>query len=719
MSSAARQFELEVVPKKPRLGFVGLGWIGRNRLESVAQTGLAEIAALHDVHSDAASEAQKISADAAVCSAFEELLRQDLDGVVIATPNRFHAEQAIAALDRGVSVFCQKPLARNAQETQSILDAAQRANCLLGVDLSYSAMPAMQTISSLVESDALGKIFAIDVKFHNGYGPDKPWFYDFELSGGGCVLDLGSHLIELALRPLGYPNITRVQSSLFSNGALLPRSSRKTEDYGVATIETSVDTVINLSCSWNLNVGCDADIQVAFYGTKGGAALRNVAGSFYDFTAQRFDRTQTETLTKPEDSKWQWGGLATIEWVKRLAADERFDPHADRFWQWPKLSTGFTRAMNSRVKRILMTADTVGGVWTYALELARSLQPYDVEVLLATMGPPLSAAQQDDARNIENLNVFKSNYKLEWMPECWADVKRAGDWLLHLEKRLKPDLVHLNNYAHASLPWNRPTLVVGHSCVFSWWQSVHGDTPPAEWQRYKDEVTRGLHAADLVVAPSDAMLRALHSHYGAIANARVIHNGRNPACFKPGAKQPLVLSAGRLWDAAKNIDCVAEIAPELPWPVFIAGSFESPQESTQQNSLSKECRWLGSLSESELRPWFASASIYALPALYEPFGYTPLEAALSGCTLVLGDIESLREVWGGAAVFVDPHDSNALQTELLDLIRNKKRRLEMSERARERALEFTSERMAQNYFAAYAELLANALHDERRYAQCA
>src|SRR5215216_4573667 len=207
--------------------------------------------------------------------------------------------------------------------------------------------------------------------------------------------------------------------------------------------------------------------------------------------------------------------------------------------------------------RILMTADTVGGVWTYALELTRALQTYDVEVLLATMGPGLTSAQREDAKTIPNLNLFKSDYKLEWMPNCWLDVKRAGDWLLHLENRLRPDVIHLNGYAHANLPWKNPTLVAGHSCVFSWWQAVKGDTPPDEWQRYKTEVQNGLRAADVVITPSAAMLRALNKHYGSISDARVIHNGRNPEHFKPRVKRNVILSAGRLWDEAKNIDRVA------------------------------------------------------------------------------------------------------------------------------------------------------------------
>lgn len=366
-----------------------------------------------------------------------------------------------------------------------------------------------------------------------------------------------------------------------------------------------------------------------------------------------------------------------------------------------------------------MTADTVGGVWTYALELARALQPYDVEILLAVMGPPLSAAQRDDAHSIPNLSLFKSNYKLEWMPGCWPDVKRAGDWLLHLESRLQPDVIHLNGYAHASLPWNTPTLVAGHSCVFSWWQAVKGDTPPAEWQRYKDEVTNGLLAADLVVTPSAAMLQALNTHYGPIDNARVIPNGRNPEHFNAEAKRRFILSAGRLWDAAKNVELVAEIANELPWPVLVAGDFQHPDETIANRSFAQQCQWLGSLSESELRRWFAVASIYALPAVYEPFGYTPLEAALSGCPLVLGDIDSLREIWADAAVFVDPHDSEALKTALCELIGNPQHTRVMADSARARALEFTSMRMAQNYFAAYEELLAKAAEEQEALAQCA
>jgi predicted dehydrogenase len=331
MSIPVKRVSPTPAPHKPRLGFVGLGWIGRNRLQAIVEADVAQVAAIHDVVTDAGVEAQKLAPDSVLFSCFDELLKHDLDGVVIATPNRSHAEQSIAALEQGIPVFCQKPLARNAFETRRVVESARKADCLLGVDLTYGAIPAMRRVNQIVGSGELGKIFAIDAKFHNGYGPDKGWFYDYSLSGGGCVLDLGSHLLDLALRPLGFPRVAQVQSSLFARGSAIARPCHTVEDYGVATIETVDGTVINLSCCWNLHVGREADIEIAFYGTDGGARLRNVNGSFYDFVAEKFHGTQTELLSDPTDEKWQWGGLATIEWIKRVAANEGFDPAAEHY----------------------------------------------------------------------------------------------------------------------------------------------------------------------------------------------------------------------------------------------------------------------------------------------------------------------------------------------------------------------------------------------------
>ncbi|RYG43279.1 glycosyltransferase family 1 protein, partial [bacterium] len=153
-----------------------------------------------------------------------------------------------------------------------------------------------------------------------------------------------------------------------------------------------------------------------------------------------------------------------------------------------------------------MTADTVGGVWNYSLDLSRELGRRGVEVALATMGRPMSVDQARQAVSIPSLQVFESDFRLEWMEDPWSDLHRAGDWLLSLEQAVQPDIVHLNGYVHASLPWSVPTLVVCHSCVLSWWQAVKGEAASCEWHRYRDAVRRGLRAADLVLAPTHAML---------------------------------------------------------------------------------------------------------------------------------------------------------------------------------------------------------------------
>ena len=349
-----------------------------------------------------------------------------------------------------------------------------------------------------------------------------------------------------------------------------------------------------------------------------------------------------------------------------------------------------------------MTVDTVGGVWTYALDLARALAPHGVEFALATMGRLPSPAQTAEAASIPNITLSPSAFALEWMPGSWADVARAGKWLLALEAGFRPDIVHLNGYAHGALPWNAPTLMVAHSCVLSWWQAVHGAHAPDEWQRYRAEVQRGLQAADLVAAPTQAMLNALTPHYGPLRRTCVLPNGRDAALFAPAAKQPLVFCAGRLWDDAKNICALAEIAPRLPWPVCVAGDAAPPGGGALGFP---GVQLLGCLPPAEVARQLARAAIYALPAKYEPFGLSVLEAGLSGCALVLGDIHSLREVWGDAALYAAPNDPEALREAISRLIADAPLRREMSARALAQARTYTLERMADGYLGAYRTLL--------------
>jgi glycosyltransferase involved in cell wall biosynthesis len=356
------------------------------------------------------------------------------------------------------------------------------------------------------------------------------------------------------------------------------------------------------------------------------------------------------------------------------------------------------------VRQVLMTTDTVGGVWTYALELTRALAPHGVEVTLATMGALLTQDQWEEARALPNLRIEQSTFQLEWMDDPWAEVQAAGEWLLGLEARVRPDVVHLNGYCHGALPWEHPVLMVGHSCVLSWWRAVKREEAPARYARYREEVAQGLRAADRVVAPTRTMLGALREHYGPLPEAEVLFNARRPEDFPPcSEREPFILTAGRLWDAAKNVAALETVAPRLGWPVKVAGETRHP--SRGESVPSPHVVPLGRLASRELAGWMGRAAIYALPARYEPFGLSVLEAALAGCALVLGDIPSLREVWGDAAIFVPPDSVEALEDALEFLRREPGRRERLAACARVQALEYTPARMSAGYLAAYASLL--------------
>ncbi|HEX2134754.1 MAG TPA: Gfo/Idh/MocA family oxidoreductase, partial [Microvirga sp.] len=305
---------------RPRLGFLGVGWIGRHRMRAIAEAGAAEVAAIADPSPEMAAEAAKAAPGAELVSSLDDLLDLDVDGVVIATPSALHAEQSIRALERGAAVFCQKPLGRTAAEARAVVDAARAADRLLAVDLSYRFTEGMRRIREAVRSGELGRVYAADLVFHNAYGPDKPWFYDPVLSGGGCVMDLGVHLVDLALWVLDFPTVEEVSARLFAGGEPLGRRPDQVEDYAIATLELQTGAAVRLACSWRLQAGCDAVISAAFHGTEGGATLRNLDGSFYDFTAELFKGWERQVLASPPDA---WGGRAAAEWVDKLAAGER------------------------------------------------------------------------------------------------------------------------------------------------------------------------------------------------------------------------------------------------------------------------------------------------------------------------------------------------------------------------------------------------------------
>jgi glycogen(starch) synthase len=356
--------------------------------------------------------------------------------------------------------------------------------------------------------------------------------------------------------------------------------------------------------------------------------------------------------------------------------------------------------------RVLMTTDTLGGVWTFSLELIASLAHRNVSFTLATMGHLLSQRQRYDLAKLPNVDLRESEYRLEWMNQPWCDVDAAGQWLLEIQDEVAADLVHINGYSHAGLGWNVPVVCAGHSCVLSWWAAVHNSEPPGSWDNYRKRASAGLRNADAIIAPSHAMAESLKQIYGPLAqDVHVIANGRSAASFSRGPKHPFIFGAGRLWDQAKNLAALDAAAIGLPWPVYIAGQHEHPEIGSQFSA--NNVRMLGELGAQEMRCWLAEADIYALPAKYEPFGLSVLEAALSGCALLLGDIPSLRENWEGAAIFVDPDDIGAIHASLLRLIKHPVERRRAATAAHDRALQLSETQMASRYLALYERVLAN------------
>jgi predicted dehydrogenase len=324
----------------PRLGFLGVGWIGRNRMEALAREGLARVTAVADPQTEALAAAAEVAPGAVRAETLEELLEHELDGIVIATPSALHAEQAVAALERGLAVFCQKPLARNTEETGRVLEAARAADRLLAVDLSYRHVEALRAAHEQVASGAIGQLHTIDLVFHNAYGPDKPWFTDPELAGGGCLIDLGTHLADLALWlteaassrdlnrvvPLSSISGQRNHATAVETARALSLHGHAVEDHATAELALGDEVRARVACSWFSSAGRDCVFECTAWGDEGAVSVRNVGGSFYDFRAELWRGTSAETLVEPPDD---WGGRAIAAWAERLRDDRSYDPAAD------------------------------------------------------------------------------------------------------------------------------------------------------------------------------------------------------------------------------------------------------------------------------------------------------------------------------------------------------------------------------------------------------
>ena len=355
----------------------------------------------------------------------------------------------------------------------------------------------------------------------------------------------------------------------------------------------------------------------------------------------------------------------------------------------------WARRSGSGVGHVLMTADTAGGVWPHALTLTGALAGRGVRTSLAVFTEGLPPSMRAEAWTVPGLQIFEGTFKLEWMEDPWEDLQRAGEWLLSLARVLRPDVVHLSSHVLGGLGWPVPAVVATHGSVCAWWEAVHGAPAPAAWDRYREEVRRGLLGAARVVASSTAMLEDLARHHGPVPGARVVYPARTLRPVRGLQKEPWVLTVGRPVDAATNVRVLESAARTIR--IRVAG----PGQATGAERPSAGLQLVGPLGPEAMRMAMARAAIYAHPALYEASGLMPLEAALQGCALVLSDIPTLRELWEGAAVFVPPRDAEAWRTALRMLLDEAPRRRRLAEAARARAGTFRPERQAEEMLRVY------------------
>ena len=331
-----------------------------------------------------------------------------------------------------------------------------------------------------------------------------------------------------------------------------------------------------------------------------------------------------------------------------------------------------------------MTADAVGGVWQYALDLTRELKTLDWEVTLVTMGPEPDADQRRAADAIPNLELRVSNLPLDWLEAGPAPVARAAEHVARIAQQASCDLVQLNMPTLAANgAFTEPVVAVTHGCVSTWWSGARNDPLAPQYHWHRRMMQQGLSRADAVVAPSASYAAMVADHYQLRQAPSVVRNGRDPACRPaPAAQQDYVLTAGRLWDRAKNIDTLDRVGGRLAVPFHAAGALTGPNGERPRI---ENLHLLGHLPADALARWRAPRPIFVSAARFEPFGLAVLEAAQAGCALILSDIPTFRELWDGAAIFVEPEDTETFQYMIETLIGDPPVRHALGEAAAARA----------------------------------
>ena len=351
--------------------------------------------------------------------------------------------------------------------------------------------------------------------------------------------------------------------------------------------------------------------------------------------------------------------------------------------------------------RLIMTTDTVGGVWTYATVLSAFLSEAGIDVILAVIGPSITRIQRTAVPGLEKKGVVIRYYqgKLEWMDDAEADVVEERQWFAGLVKEFQPDILHFNNYGQVDVDADIPKVLVAHSCVASWWRAVKRTPLPSRYDFYVELVTNAFRVADVVVSPTWAIRDMYQQLYSDHPNHIVVPNGIPLKPRIQNIRRKLLFSAGRLWDEGKNIELLTAASKNIDTEIFIAGEKE-PSIPEYKN-----VTFLGELTREQVSNWMRIATAYVMPVKYEPFGLSFLEAASRGTPLIGGEIETLREIWGDAMIYVDPEDKDALAAACNSLIENAEMRTRYGNKAFNRSQDFSVEKMGNGYKKVYESLL--------------
>jgi glycosyltransferase involved in cell wall biosynthesis len=361
--------------------------------------------------------------------------------------------------------------------------------------------------------------------------------------------------------------------------------------------------------------------------------------------------------------------------------------------------------------KILITADAVGGVWQYSLDLAKGLSGKGVETVLAVMGPSPAPAQLKAAAAVEGLRLLDTGLPLDWLAGDKAAISSAGASVARLAERHEVDIVQLNAPALAAeAEFSVPVVAVAHSCVATWWSAVKQTPLDADFRWRAELHGEGLRNAACTVAPSAAFAEATRRAYGLPASPVTVHNGRSPLPLAPVAPQDFAFTAGRLWDPGKNVGTLDRAAAGMTIPLYAAG----PERGPNGDFITLEhVRGLGSLGEEELARRLAARPIFVSAAYYEPFGLAVLEAAAAGCPLVLSDIPTFRELWGDAARFVSAMDHQGFAEAVSRIAADGLLRSRMGEAAKARAARYTVDAMASKMLEIYRSLGAARVSPKR------